>query len=606
MDSILRFPWHVPFGELFLKLDPLNALFLAAVAVLVACSSVYGIGYMRQYKGRKPLYVHVFFYVLLAASFVTVLLANNAILFLCAWETMSISTYFLIVFNDERSAARKAGFLYFIVAHSGTFCLFLMFLLMAQVSGTMNFDVISNTKFSSGLSGIIFILALMGFGVKAGFLPGHFWLPHAHPEAPSHVSALLSGIAIKTGIYGICRVLYILGVLPVWCGYLVLFIGVIAGLMGVLYALGQHELKKLLAYHSIENIGIITIGLGLGLIGKSCNQPYVSVLGFSGALFHVINHALFKGLLFLDAGAVIQRTKTGEIDRLGGVAKIMPLVSVLFLVGALSICGIPLFNGFMSEFLIYLGLFNGLFCLSLNGVVSCVIAILALALMGALALACFTKVYGSVFLGIPRETFPPQERPSSKLMLAPMMILAGICIWIGIAPWTVAHFTFCGGEYLSRIPSSTDHFSYVMGSLPAVIMVLIIFIAVASFLAFMKYRVSRGTLVTGRATWNCGYPVDSPKFQYTSSSFASSIVEYFKSVLFFKRHGERIDGYFPRHMTMHSGVKDFFEDSVFRPMFAKAVHLSRAVDKKNILFTQMYLMYIFIFLIFLMLWKLRG
>jgi len=459
-------------------------------------------------------------------------------------------------------------------------------------------------------------LALIGFGVKAGFFPAHFWLPHAHPAAPAHISALLSGVAIKTGIYGICRVVWMLGELPSWCGYLLLAMGIVSGVMGVLYALGQHELKKLLAYHSIENIGIIAVGLGLGLLGVSYQQPFLAVIGFAGGLLHVLNHSLFKGLLFLGAGAVIQKTHTGEMDHLGGLAKQMPVTSSVFLIGALSICGLPLFNGFISEFIIYFGLLQGLFVLPLPGVVACALGILALALMGALALACFTKVYGTVFSGEPRALIREEGAGNitaknllaeevSVWMLAPMLVLASVCIGIGIAPQSITGIIFRSGEYLARSMSVPAGLDKIAAALSVVIGMALLFLTLILTLGLLR------RLFLGRAparivgTWNCGFTQVSPRFQYTSSSFARPIVEGVKNILLFRQHGGQISGDFPAKTRLSSGVRDVFEEKLLRPWFGALVMASRRMDDNRIRYTQMYLLYIFLFLIFLLVWKMR-
>ncbi|MFA6378896.1 MAG: proton-conducting transporter membrane subunit, partial [Candidatus Omnitrophota bacterium] len=451
----------------------------------------------------------------------------------------------------------------------------------------------------------------VGFGVKAGFLPLHIWLPHAHPAAPSHVSALLSGVMIKMGIYGICRILWIVGVLPDWCGYLLLAVGVISGVMGVLYALGQHELKKLLAYHSIENIGIIALGLGVGLLGRSHQHSFLAVLGFGGGLLHVLNHSLFKGLLFLGAGSVIQKTHSGEMDQLGGLAKTMPVTSALFMIGALSICGLPLFNGFISEFIIYFGLFQGLFGLPLPGVISCSLGILSLALMGALALACFSKVYGTVFLGKPRtmldgvDTETAHRETTSKWMLVPMMILAGLCIWIGLAPQAMARFTFVGGAYLAHVDFATIHLDQVFIPLAMVIGIIFLFLALMLGLMIVR-RLLLGPLpMRVGETWSCGFTQVSARFQYTSSSFARLIVTFVKNVLMVRRHGEHVKGAFPSKTHMSSSVHDASEEKVFQPLFSLLTNVSRKIDIGRMRYTQMYLMYIFLFLIFLLVWKLK-
>ncbi|MFA6357908.1 MAG: proton-conducting transporter membrane subunit [Candidatus Omnitrophota bacterium] len=609
MKNIFQLPWQVPFGEISFKVDPLSLLFLICIFILVACSGIYAAGYLQPYKGKKPLGAHIFFYCLLVLALVVIVTANNVILFLGAWETMSIAVYFLIIFDDEQASVRRAGFLYLAMAHCGTFLLFIMFFLLSHAAGSMNFDLISRVNLSPVLAGTVFILALFGFGVKAGFLPVHIWLPHAHPAAPAHVSALLSGVAIKIGIYGICRVLWMVGVFPDWCGYMLLMTGVVSGIMGVLYALGQHELKQLLAYHSIENIGIIALGLGVGLLGRSYALPLLATIGFAGGLLHVLNHSIFKGLLFLGAGSVIQKTHTGQLDQLGGLAKSMPITSALFLVGALAICGLPLFNGFISEFIIFFGLFQGLLTLPLAGMVACVLGILFLALMGALALACFTKVYGTVFLGkLRKELVLSIRREASPLMIAPMLVLAGLCIWIGFVPKYAVNLVILAGEYLSHVAASSINFSGILVSLSMVNNGFFIFLVLVLFLIFLRRHLLKKTpvLVISRLeTWSCGFSQVTSRFQYTSSSFAHSILDFVKNILFLRRHGGRVKGDFPLPTQMHSLVRDAAEDFVFRPLFSRLAILSKKIDDGRIRYTQIYLMYIFLFLIFLLVWKMR-
>jgi len=606
MEKTFHLPWQVPFGDFSLKLDPLSRVFLATVIILIVSAGIYGIGYLRRYAGKKPLGFHLFFYLVLSAAFALIMTAHNIILFLAAWEAMSISTYFLIVFHDEKPSVREAGFLYLIATHCGTFCLLLMFFLMASTAGSMDFSAIARTSFSPALAGAIFFLALLGFGVKSGFLPFHIWLPQAHPAAPAHISALLSGIAIKTGIYGICRVVWMIGVFPEWCGYALLSIGVVSGIMGVLYALGQHEIKRLLSYHSIENIGIIALGLGVGLLGRSHRMPFLSSVGFAGAIVHVFNHALFKGLLFLGAGSVIQKTHTGEMDRMGGLAKTMPVVSTLFLVGALAICGLPLFNGFISEFIIYLGLFQGLLRLPLIGAVSCAVGILSLVLMGALALVCFTKVYGTVFLGEPRRPIESTDREDTSFWaVVPLLVLAGLCVWVGLAPGTMVSLAFLGGEYLAHVEHSAIMIEKVMVPLSMVIGSSFIFLAVVSGLVFLRRVLLRGRSMPVSQTWSCGFSQVTPRFQYTSSSFARPVVDLVKSLLFLRRHGGRPSGFFPGKAHVHSAVHDASEEILFRPLFVWLTNFSKRIDDSRIRHTQMYLMYIFLFLIFLLVWKLK-
>ncbi len=289
-----------------------------------------------------------------------VLVARNAVLFLSAWELMAVSSFFLVTFEHERESVRSAGWIYLVATHLGTGFLLAFFILMGRETGSMNFDVwAAQGIHTQGLAGILFLMAVVGFGTKAGFMPFHVWLPEAHPAAPSHVSALMSGVMIKTGIYGLLRAFTFLGAPPLWWGWLFIGIGLSSGVLGVLFALAQHDLKRLLAYHSVENIGIIALGIGVGLLGQNTGSPALVALGFGGALLHVLNHALFKGLLFLGAGAVAHSAGTREIDRLGGLLKQMPWTAATFLIGAAAISGLPPLNGFVSEFLIFLGAFKG-------------------------------------------------------------------------------------------------------------------------------------------------------------------------------------------------------------------------------------------------------
>ncbi|MBF0503828.1 MAG: hydrogenase [Candidatus Omnitrophica bacterium] len=606
MEKYFQSSWHVPFGEFSLKFDPLSFIFLVAVIILILCAGIYAVGYMRPYASKRPVGLHIFFYLVLSLALIVIVLANNVILFLGAWEIMSVSAFFLVVFKDEESDVRRAGFLYLIASHCGTFLLIIMFFLMASNSGSMNFDIISHAPFPPVLAGVIFLLAIFGFGVKAGFIPLHIWLPHAHPAAPSHVSAVLSGVMIKMGIYGICRVLWMIGVLPDWCGYLLLIIGVLCGVMGVLYALGQHELKRLLAYHSIENIGIVALGLGVGLLGESHRMPFLAVLGFGGALLHVFNHAIFKGLLFLAAGAVIQKTHTGEMDRMGGMAKVMPLVSILFLIGALAICGLPLFNGFISEFIIYFGLFQGIFHLPLQGTFVCALGIIALALMGTLALACFSKVYGTVFLGEPRVPKGSQLGERISLwMCIPMIVLAGFCLWIGLFPRTAAGIAFLGGAFLSHADLLELPMDNIFSPLTCMIGGVVLFLALVLILTYLRVLFLKALPASVSETWRCGFSYVTPRMQYTSSSFARLILDFFKRILFYKRTFPQVKGFFPQSASMSSSVSDFFEEFLFKPVFGKLTNLSRKLDISRIRYTQMYLMYIFLYLIILLVWKLK-
>ena len=391
---------HTPLGNPgFLRLDPIGAFFLVPVVLLPACASIYAQGYWDEHhesarRLRLLFGITTAFLVLLVA-------AAHAFTFLLAWEGMAVTAFFLVMAEDRDAETRRAGWIYLVSTHTGTLCLFAAFGLTAAASkGSFLF-----TPVPAGLAGttrgtVTFFLFLVGFGLKAGIFPLHFWLPPAHAAAPSHVSSLMSGILIKMGILGMVRMLSLVPDPPFWWGALLLVLGALSGILGVAFALAQHDLKRLLAYHSIENIGIILLGLGLGTLGRTAGYPALQALGFAGALLHVLNHSLFKGLLFLGAGSVVHATGSRDLERMGGLAKAMPFTAGAFLAGSWAICGLPPLNGFISEWLIYLAAFRGL---SFPRGAWAGLAMAALALIGTLAAACFAKVFGVVFLGEPRS-----------------------------------------------------------------------------------------------------------------------------------------------------------------------------------------------------------
>jgi len=354
-------PWSIPGGAVRLGRDPLSGFFLIPVFLVGGMAALYGASYLKGQEAPDQGGASWFHYNLLVASMVTVLMARNAVVFLIAWETMALASFLLVTLENRRAEVRSAGWIYMVATHLGTAFLLALFAFLGQKVGSLDFTTLGRTGSmlpSTGVS-VAFVLAVVGFGAKAGFLPLHVWLPEAHPAAPSHVSALMSGVMIKTGIYGLLRSLTWLGTPPSWWGWLLVGIGFTSGILGVLFALAQHDLKRLLAYHSVENIGIIALGVGLGLVGQSAGSAALAALGFGGALLHVLNHALFKGLLFLGAGAVLHATGTRNMDHLGGLIRRMPWTATTFLVGAVAICGLPPLNGFVSEFLIYLGAIRG-------------------------------------------------------------------------------------------------------------------------------------------------------------------------------------------------------------------------------------------------------
>jgi formate hydrogenlyase subunit 3/multisubunit Na+/H+ antiporter MnhD subunit len=598
--------WTVPFGEFFIEMDPLSAWFLIPTLLLSALVAIYGVGYLRSWEGKRSLGPIWFFYGLLVLGMMLVLLARNAVLFLVAWEMMAVASFFLVTFEHERQSVREAGWIYFVATHLGTAFLLAFFLLLARETGSMDFDVWAKAGIhTQGLANVLFLLAIIGFGTKAGFMPLHVWLPEAHPAAPSHVSALMSGVMIKMGIYGLVRALTFLGTPPLWWGWGLIAIGLSSGVLGVLFALAQHDLKRLLAYHSVENIGIIALGLGVGLLGVSTNSPVLMVLGFGGGLLHVLNHALFKGLLFLGAGAVAHATGTREIDHLGGLLKRMPWTAVTFLIGAVAISGLPPLNGFVSEFLIFLGAFKG--SVSAGGPVAVpLLALIAgLALIGGLAVACFTKAFGIVFLGEPRSEHVSQAHEPGWAMRLPMLVLALGCVAIGLlAPALV-------GSLQSVLESVTGRRPEIISANLAGATVPLMFASIGG-LAFMLLvamlaLVRRGLLadrpVQESVTWGCGYLQPTTRMQYTASSFAQPLTDLFRPLLGTKKNVSLPLGLFPAEAALKTETPDLSREEMYRPMLERGeawLSQLRWLQHGNV---QLYILYIAVTLIALLVWK---
>ncbi len=361
-STVIRLPFGNPVFTWAIRMDPLSAFFNVTLAALAGAVSLYSFGYLRSMEGRRNLGAFGFFFNLLLLSLALVFCASNAFFFLVAWEVMALTAFCLVSFEHEKKETRNAGVLFLIMSHAGTGLLLIAFLVLASASGSLDFS--SFHLLASQLpplrQGTVFLLFLFGFGVKAGLVPVHIWLPKAHPVAPSNVSALMSGIVIKTGIYGMARVFFdFYGPPPLWMGTLLLGLGVASALLGVLYALMEHDLKRLLAWHSIENIGIILMGFGAALMFRSLGFVNLAALALIAALYHTFNHAIFKGLLFLGAGSVVQATHTRNMERMGGLIRRMPVTALCFLVGAVAISGLPPLNGFVSEWLTYQALLAG-------------------------------------------------------------------------------------------------------------------------------------------------------------------------------------------------------------------------------------------------------
>lgn len=597
----LRMAWNVPYGSLFLQLDALSAFFLLPIFLISGLAALYGTEYLEHYRGTKALAPPWFFLNVLTASMVVVVLARNAILFLMAWETMALSSFFLVTFEDEQESTRQAGWIYLVASHIGTAFLLVLFVLLGKQSNSLDFD-----RFTAGSgTGLLFFLALIGFGTKAGFIPLHVWLPEAHPAAPSHVSAVMSAVMIKTGIYGVLRILTFLGPPDAWWGGVLCVVGLTSGVMGVLLALAQHDLKRLLAYHSVENIGIIALGLGVGIVGLSAGAPSVAVIGFAGAMLHVLNHALFKGLLFFDAGSVARGAQTREIDQLGGLMSRMPGTGATFLVGAAAISGLPPLNGFVSEFLIYLASFKGAVSLNASRSVSMLATISGLALIGGLAVACFTKAFGIVFLGEPRTRHAREAREVNTAMLAPGFLLAAGCAFMGLSGSSVVRSMGPLISSVTRLPSnvisqSLDEAAYSVARVGYFGAGLIGIVALLSILRATALARRR---VTSAVTWDCGYTRPSPRMQYTASSFAQPLTDGFRLLLRTRGVPSTPQGLFPQRAAFHTHTDDPYESYVYRPVFgaiSRMMAYFRPLQQGRV---QLYVLYIAVTVLILLLWQ---
>ncbi len=588
--------WSVPFGSFSLGLDPLAGVFLLPICGLTALAGVYGHGYFRH--TTRPMGVLWFLFNLLTASMVVVVTARNAILFLMAWEVMTLASFFLVTFEHEDANVQRAGLTYLVAAHIGTACLLAMFVMLGNEAGSFEF-----AKMDAGgrVAGVAFVLAVVGFGTKAGFMPLHVWLPEAHPAAPSPVSAVMSGVMIKTGIYGLLRVLGMLGGPEPWQGWLLIGVGGVSGVLGVLFALAQHDIKRLLAYHSVENIGIITLGIGLGLLGRALEMPALSALAFAGALLHVVNHAVFKGLLFMGAGAVAHATGTREIDLLGGLLPRMRWTGLCFVVGAAAIAGLPPLNGFVSEFLVYLGALKGI-----GGAVPEMTAgltvVVSLALIGGLAAACFAKAVGVVFLGSPRSAQAAQAHECPASMIAPMLVLAALCVAIGVgAPWAVrllapAVAQVSGTDETTMASAATPLRWIAAGACGIYMLVALVALARRWLLA--------GKRVGHEVTWDCGYAAPTARMQYTASSFAQPFTELFAAVLRTVRDVALPKGLFPADAHLHTNTPDLFRARLFVPIARGAYALMKQLRVLQHGRLQLYILYIVITVVALVVWKL--
>ena len=608
-----------PYIRFSARLDPLGAFFLLIVSLLGFALSAYSLGYVKGFFGRKNVGALGSFFNALLLATTLVFVADNVWLFLIAWEIMALTAYCLVSFEHEKPETRDAGVLYFIMSHIDAGCIILGFLLLFQASGDYSFDSLHGlgTKMSPGKRDAAFLLFLIGFGIKAGIVPLHIWLPVAHPVAPSNVSALMSGVIIKTGIYGLARVLFdFLGPPPLWWGVTMLTVGTLSAVLGVLYALMEHDLKRLLAYHSIENIGIILMGLGAALMFLHANHTVLATLALIAGLYHTINHASFKGLLFLGAGAVLHATHTRNMEEMGGLAKRMPQTAFFFLVGAVAISALPPLNGFVSEWLTYQALLQGFGATESLWRLIFPLSGAMLALTGALAAACFVKAFGITFLAQPRSEHAAQAHEVAPSMRFGMAVLTAACVLLGLFPTAFvrlldpltqqltgeqlsSQLSLANGLVLTSLTGKTGTISTL-----GIVLMLVCLLPIPAGVGWVFARHSK----TRRGpTWDCGQRELTPHMEYTATGFSKPIRMIFKALFRPRRDVQReydFSPYFATTIRFESHVEEVFVRRLYRPLRILILRVSRRVRALQAGSIHAYLLYIFVTLLLLLLFAL--
>lgn len=517
--------WFASFTLLF---NPLAGLLVVVVSLLAFVAWIYGLTYFDEYRGGG-IGVIGFFMNLFIASMLLVICSDNAFWFLVFFEMMSLTSYFLVIVEQDEQSI-KGGYLYLIMAHVGFLLIMIAFFTMAGITGSFEFSAFRETRFAAPVASLVFLLTFLGFGCKAGMVPFHSWLPQAHPQAPSNVSALMSGGMIKIGIFGMVKVGFdILQSCQVelWWGVVVLMFGAVSSVLGVVYALAEHDIKRLLAYHSVENIGIILLGVGVGFIGAALDQPVLAVVGLMAGLYHLFNHAMFKGLLFLGAGSVLFSTGTRNMDEMGGLARVMPVTGMCFLIGSLAISAIPPLNGFVSEWFTYQSMFGVVFAGDSLVKIIGAFGVVSLALTGALAATCFVKAYGVTFLSAPRSRAAREAREVRAPMKTGMVLLAIVCVVFGVgAPWIAPVIESVASSVLSVPDAVTSLGSTLvnpdLGSTVSTPLLAVLLIALVALPLALRAFFGKGGVSERRDPWACGYHPDG-EMPVVATSFASEV-----------------------------------------------------------------------------------
>lgn len=603
----------LPLGDLYLRLDLLGAWFLLLLGVVGMAAAAYAIAFSRAYYGHG--------YALLAGLFNLFLLSMTLVFsaahvagFLIAWEMMAIISFLLVNHQHEKPGIRRAAFIYVVMTHVGTAFLILAFLLLGKAAASLDFAKLAAAALDPLTRDIVFVCAVIGFGAKAGMMPLHIWLPRAYPAAPAHTAALMSGVMIKTAVYGFCRFfLEFLGAGPAWWGYALLLLAAVTAFLGALYALMENDLKKLFAYSSVENIGIILFGIGAGLVFVARGQAALAALAWTAVLYHSFNHAIFKSLLFLVAGAVVRAAGSGNLERLGGLVKTMPRTAALFAVGAASIAALPPLNGFVSEWLTL----EALFFLpqavpgSLGRLAGALLTAL-LGLTGALAAACFVKAFGIACLGRARSQQAEQAGEPPRLMWLPTAGLAFGCVLLGVWPevvLAVLQDVLAGFAVLKPAPGAASWQAAVFraGTLSAPLGVssLPALLAAGLLLALVLYRMGGKAAVREGETWTCGIK-PTPRLQYSSLGFAKPVRRAFSAILQPRREilaDANSNLYFGRKLTFRSKIAYLLSDELFYPLQRQILYWSAKTKRLQLGNVQVYIAYMMAATMLVLLWS---
>ena len=563
------------FGKEHISVDGISSLFLSIIAIASVATVLYSRGYVGGYLERYSsthISLHYTALLLLVVSMMLVVVTSGGFSFLFSWELMTIASFILILFEAERQEVRRAALNYLVMMHIGFMFLVAGFVMLYNVTDSANFAAVE-CYFKVAAPLPLFMMLFIGFGMKAGLFPMHIWLPEAHPAAPSHVSAIMSGVMIKTGVYGILRLMQAIDNnidLLYNIGLIVLLAGIITGIWGVIFAAMQNDVKRLLAYSSIENIGVILIGLGVAAVGHAAGSNLIGMCGMCGALLHIVNHSLFKTMLFFSAGNIYSRMHTTAMNQMGGLAKHMPVTAILMLFATVAICALPPLNGFVSELLIYIGMFNGVS--DGHEVLYAVGGIIALSLIGGVVVLAFTKLYGIVFLGSPRSHHVAECTEVDNQRIAAMAIPAALILFVGLLPQLAIRPIALVAEAVTGADSSiaVNQFTPMLTSLSCVGIILILVIAL---LFVMKYRAQLKRKIESGPTWGCGFTAPNTRMQYTGESFSEGLENVGRPLMKDMVDGRSVDKgeIFPSEHNYKVVHKDKV-DSLLGQLWVKMMH----------------------------------